>query len=289
MAVAGPTLAFFVIALFDVAGIMYACADIAGLVSSDPSVGVPGAYWVFVSAGAASLLSAVFSCTPTIVFGESFAGVLAGGRTGLTAFGMAVLFVLTLPLHPVLEAVPLFASAPVLVVLGSQLLALIPASCARKLLDFDDLIHGFPSFVTIVGMPFLAGIEKGIGAGLAAWAALQVIDLGWRGALRCLATAEACRGAGAPSAAEQKALSGASPSSSSYQAVRLGEGGEFQPLSRTNTMDSLSEGMPPRTSSFKKSPGPGVFPNPYEVSRAAAAKPPPAAAAAPSAADQEHL
>ena len=242
---------------------------------------------VFVSAGAAGLLSAVFSCTPTIVFGESFAGVLAGGRTGLTAFGMAVLFVLTLPLHPVLEAVPLFASAPVLVVLGSQLLALIPASCARKLLDFDDLIHGFPSFVTIVGMPFLAGIEKGIGAGLAAWAALQVIDLGWRGALRCLATAEACRGAGAPSAAEQKALSGASPSSSSYQAVRLGEGGEFQPLSRTNTMDSL-RGHAPAHPSFKKSPGRGL-PEPYEVSRAAAAKPPPAAAAAPSAADQEHL
>jgi len=121
------------------------------------------------------------------VFGESFAGVLAGGRTGLTAFGMALLFLLTLPLHPLLEAVPLCASAPVLVVLGSQLLALIPGACARKHLDFDDMSHGFPSFVTIVGMPFFAGIEKGIAAGLASWAALQVVDLGWRAALHCLA------------------------------------------------------------------------------------------------------
>lgn len=222
------------------------------------------------------------------MFGESFAGVLAGGRTGLTAFGMALLFLLTLPLHPLLEAVPLCASAPVLVVLGSQLLALIPGACARKHLDFDDMSHGFPSFVTIVGMPFFAGIEKGIAAGLASWAALQVVDLGWRAALHCLAALEACvatltASGGRRRSSAGKRLQGGGLAAAneapppSYQAVENGqagakgsEGGDaFAPLVRTNTLDRLSEGMPPRQSSFTKSPAPGVFKTPYEVSRAA--------------------
>ena len=244
-------------------------------------MGVPGAYWVFFGAGAGTLLSAAFSCTPTIVFGESFAGVLAGGRTGLTAFFMAALFLLTMPLHPILEAVPLFASAPVLVVLGSQLLALLPASCARKHLDFDDMCHAFPSFVTIVGMPFLSGIERGIASGLFCWGSLQIIDLSWRAVLSGLALLEnaVCRPG---SGIETRGLSttggaGSTGHVPSYQAVSAAdgaavaaEGGEnFLPMKRTNTIERMSEGMPPRQSSFTKSPAPGVFNTPYEVARAA--------------------
>ncbi len=52
--------------------------------------------------------------------------MLAGGRTGITSIAMGVFFLISLPFHPVFTAVPLFASCPILIVLGSQLLALLP-------------------------------------------------------------------------------------------------------------------------------------------------------------------
>jgi len=172
-----PIMAMFLIALFDVAGIMYSCCGIAGVDGNERAVGgVSGAYWVFLAAGAGSAVSAAMYCTPVIVLGESFAGVLAGGRTGITSISMGVLFLVTLPFHPILTAVPLFASSPTLVVLGSQLLALLPAcalartvttvrgdgttvmEAAPPLIDFDDVTEAFPAFCTIALMPFMFAI-----------------------------------------------------------------------------------------------------------------------------------
>ena len=101
---------------------------------------------VFVACGLASAVAVCFGCTPVIVFGESFAGVQAGGRTGLTPIVMAGCFLLLWPVYPVLAAVPLFASAPILVNLGLSLIHLI------KFLDFADPAKGLPSFFTIALM-----------------------------------------------------------------------------------------------------------------------------------------
>jgi len=193
---ASPIMAMFLIALFDVAGIMYSCCGIAGVDGNERAVGgVSGAYWVFLAAGAGSAVSASMYCTPVIVLGESFAGVLAGGRTGITSISMAILFLITLPFHPILTAVPLFASSPTLIVLGSQLLALLPACAlartvdtvrpdgivvsepAPPLIDFDDVTEAFPAFCTIALMPFMFAIEKGIVAGLMAWVVLRLMDI----------------------------------------------------------------------------------------------------------------
>lgn len=176
-----PILAMFVIALFDIAGIMYSCSSIAGIEAED---GIPGAYWVFVSAGAGTLLSAYMFSTPVIVLGESFAGVLAGGRTGITAITMGCLFLISWPFYPVCASVPIFASSPILVVLGAQLLALLPSTVERGLLNFEDMTQGFPAFCTIVLMPFLFDLEEGIAAGLFSWGVLQMLDLAGAGIQR---------------------------------------------------------------------------------------------------------
>ena len=64
------------------------------------------------------MVAAALGCSPVIALGESFAGVIVGGRTGLTAVWNAVFFLLALPLAPIFAAIPTFASAPVLVLLG---------------------------------------------------------------------------------------------------------------------------------------------------------------------------
>ena len=60
-----------------------------------------------------SILSALLGLSPVIILGESFAGILVGGRTGLTAIFTGLLFLVVLPFAPIFTAIPLFASAPV--------------------------------------------------------------------------------------------------------------------------------------------------------------------------------
>ena len=250
----GPVVALVIIALFDVAGITYSCCAIAKIEKPDGSI--PGAFWVFVASGAGSLLSAALSCTPVIVLGESFAGVLAGGRTGITAASMGIFFLLSLPFAPIFTAVPIFASSSVLVVLGAQLLALLPASVASGQLDFEDMMHGFPSFCTIVMMPFFVGIEKGIFSGLLAWACLQAIDLVWRKVLALAACVRAPRAA----KRDEKVFERIKDDESSAEAGR--------PQLATNASPQIM-GMPPRQNSFTSSPAPGNFPSPYLFRREA--------------------
>jgi AGZA family xanthine/uracil permease-like MFS transporter len=174
-----PICALYVITLFDVAGIMNAVAhhpneafdkpEIEALTYQDGSV--KGAYWVFLSCGLGSVMAATLGCSPVIIFGEAFAGVLVGGRTGLTAVSMAACFALCVWLHPVVKAVPLFASAPVLVVVGVSLTAL------SRFLQWSDPRAAFVSFTTLALMPFLYSIDRAITAGLVAHYGLRLMDL----------------------------------------------------------------------------------------------------------------
>lgn len=160
-----PSVSLYLIALFDVGGITYAVASAAGLVldKGTDKERLPGAPGVFVACGLGSMLAAVLGCSPVIALGESFAGVAVGGRTGLTALVNAAFFAMALPLGPLFSAVPEFASAPVLVLLGVDLLSL------TKFLDLDDATKALPSFCTIALMPYLYSIDHAILAGLIAY------------------------------------------------------------------------------------------------------------------------
>eukprot|EP00808_Paulinella_micropora_P006954 g15523.t1 len=160
--------AIYVICLFDIAGITYSCCQQAGLLAYDKSI--PGVYWVFVACGIGSLIASGFGCSSSIVFAESFAGILVGGRTGLTAVICACCFLLALPFAPVMEAVPLFASAPVLVMLGVNLLGL------ARYLNWDDIEDSLPSFFTVALMPFCYSIEKALALGFGAHLVLEAME-----------------------------------------------------------------------------------------------------------------
>jgi len=160
----------YIICLFDIAAIMCGMAKVAGLVRETDKT-IPGATWVFVSTAIGSLVSPLMGCTPCIVFGEGFAGVLVGGKTGLTPIVMAFLFLCTLPFTPIFVAVPLFATAPVLVIIGVSLLGML------RHLEWEDMSKALPSFCTIVLMPYLYSIDLAIMAGLFAHISLEIMSL----------------------------------------------------------------------------------------------------------------
>lgn len=181
-----PTISLYLIALFDIGGITYAVASAADLVENKGTSKekLPGAHGVFFACGAGSMVAAVFGCAPVIALGESFAGVTVGGRTGLTAIFNAIFFSLALPLAPIFSAVPEFASAPVLVLLGVDLLSL------TKFLDLDDATKALPSFCTIALMPYLYSIDRAIIAGLVAYWMLAVVAIIDRKYQQCCGASE---------------------------------------------------------------------------------------------------
>lgn len=166
-----PSISLYLICLFDIGGITYAVASVAGLVErqGEKDEHLPGAHGVFAACGLGSVVAAALGCSPVIALGESFAGVIVGGRTGLTAIFNGLFFLLAIPLAPIFSSIPTFASAPVLVLLGVDLLAL------TKFLDLEDTTKALPSFCTIALMPYLYSIDRAIVAGLLVHIVLQVL------------------------------------------------------------------------------------------------------------------
>ncbi|MHB9090779.1 MAG: NCS2 family permease [Chloroflexota bacterium] len=100
---------------------------------------------------------------------ESAAGVGAGGRTGLTAVVVGVLFLLAMFFSPIAAIVPAHATAPALIIVGFLMSSLV------KDIPFDDLEEGLPALLTIATMPFTYSITNGIGVGFIAYVFLKVV------------------------------------------------------------------------------------------------------------------
>ena len=95
----------------------------------------PGTTNLFILTGIGTCLSSLLCCSPIILLGESIAGVLAGGRTGLAAVVTGLCYLACVPFSPIAKAVPLFASAPALMMVGVSNAAIL-----------------FPDVAVIVGM-----------------------------------------------------------------------------------------------------------------------------------------
>ncbi len=100
---------------------------------------------------------------------ESSAGVSSGGRTGLTAITVAVLFLLSILLAPIFLTVPAFATAPALIVVGF----LMVSSLSR--IDFSDITESFPAYVAAIAMPFMYSISEGISMGIISYVAINIL------------------------------------------------------------------------------------------------------------------
>jgi len=111
----------------------------------------------------------VLGTSTTVSYVESAAGVQAGGRTGLTALTVAVLFLLTLFLAPLATSIPAFATAPALV-----LVACLMAQSLRDI-AWEEPTEYLPALITALATPFTFSIATGIGVGFIAYALVKVV------------------------------------------------------------------------------------------------------------------
>lgn len=115
------------------------------------------------------LFSAGLGTSSVCTYLESATGITAGGRTGLTAVVVALLFLSTIIVAPLVALVPSFATAPALIIVG----ALMMGEVGR--IKFDDFTEGLPAFLTIVMMPFTYNIAHGFSFGFISYAILKLM------------------------------------------------------------------------------------------------------------------
>ena len=117
----------------------------------------------------ATTAGAALGTSTTTTFVESASGVSEGGRTGLTAVTTAILFGLSLFLSPIFLAIPSFATAPALIIVGLYMLSNVIS------IDFSDMSEAIPCYVCIIAMPFFYSISEGISMGVITYVAINLI------------------------------------------------------------------------------------------------------------------
>ncbi len=159
---------FLFVDLFDTAGTLVGLAHRGGML--DERGHLPRLRKALLADSVATTAGAAFGTSTTTSYIESAAGINQGGRTGLTAVTVAVLFLLALFLAPLAGTVPSYATAPALVFVACLM--------ARGLaeIDWDDITESAPALVTAVGMPFTFSIATGIGLGFITYAACKILS-----------------------------------------------------------------------------------------------------------------
>jgi AGZA family xanthine/uracil permease-like MFS transporter len=158
-------LVFFLVELFDATGTLMGVARRAGLL-------VPGKMdrlnKALLADSGAIFAGSLLGTSSTTAYVESAAGVQAGGRTGLTALTVAVLFLAALVISPLAGAVPAYATAPALFFVACLML--------RELteLDWDETTEVIPAAVTALTMPFTYSIANGLAFGFITYAVLKL-------------------------------------------------------------------------------------------------------------------
>ncbi|BDG37755.1 NCS2 family permease [Saccharococcus caldoxylosilyticus] len=164
---------FLLVTIFDTTGTMIGVAQQAGLMKGKT---MPRAREALLSDSIATTIGAMFGTSPTSAYIESSSGVAAGGRTGITALTVAILFVLSAFFGPLVGAVSGIAAitAPALIIVGS----LMMGSIAR--IQWDQLDEAFPAFLIILSMPLTSSIATGIALGFISYPLLKITRGKWR-------------------------------------------------------------------------------------------------------------
>ncbi len=164
--------AFLFVDLFDNSGTLIAVAKKAGLMRKDGYMPKMGR--ALIADSSAAMVGSVLGTSTTTSYIESAAGVSAGGRTGLTAVVVAILFLLALFFAPLAGSVPAFATAPALLFVA----VLMTAGLAE--IDWGDITVAAPVVITALAMPLTFSIANGIAFGFIAWAAIKLLAGRWR-------------------------------------------------------------------------------------------------------------
>ncbi len=159
---------FLFVDMFDTVGTLIGCAGKSGLIQKDGTI--PQCKEALFADAVGTTLGAMLGTSTVTTFVESSAGVVEGGRTGLTAVTVAVLFILSLFLEPLFGSIPSAATAPALVIVGVLMITPI------KEIDFEDMTEAIPAFLTIIMMVCASSISDGIMFGILSYVILKAIS-----------------------------------------------------------------------------------------------------------------
>lgn len=163
---------FLFVDLFNTIGTVIAVALKADMIDKDGKV--DGVGRMLMADAVATTAGACLGTSTTTTYVESAAGVTMGGRTGLTAFVVAVCFALSLFLAPLFLAIPSAATGPALVIVGVMMCTTITK------VEWEDYSEAIPAFVTILLMPLSYSISDGILLGIITYVLMKV-SLGMKG------------------------------------------------------------------------------------------------------------
>lgn len=160
--------AFLFVDLFDTAGTLVGVAHRGGML--DDRGRLPRLRKALIADSSATVAGAALGTSTTTSYIESAAGINAGGRTGLTAVTVAVLFLLCLFLAPLAETIPPYATAPALLFVACLM--------ARGLaeINWDDITDVAPAVITALAMPLTYSIANGIGFGFITFAVVKLLS-----------------------------------------------------------------------------------------------------------------
>ncbi len=159
--------AFLFVDMFDTLGTLIGVASKADMLDKDGKL--PKIKGALLSDAIGTTVGAVCGTSTVTTFVESASGVAEGGRTGLTSMVAGILFALSLLLSPIFLAIPSFATAPALIVVGYLMLTSVTK------IDFSDMTEAIPCFIAIIAMPFMYSISEGISMGVISYVVINLI------------------------------------------------------------------------------------------------------------------
>ncbi|MDO5147078.1 MAG: NCS2 family permease [Eubacteriales bacterium] len=159
--------AFLFVDMFDTLGTLIGVASKADMLDKDGRL--PHIRGALLSDALATTFGAVCGTSTVTTFVESASGVAEGGRTGLTSLTSAILFGLSLFLSPIFLAIPSFATAPALIIVGFLMMTSITK------IDFNDYTEAIPCFIAIIAMPFMYSISEGIAMGTISYVIINLL------------------------------------------------------------------------------------------------------------------
>lgn len=158
---------FTFVDLFDTAGTLIGLSTKLGIVDKKGSF--PGAGRALIADSIATIMGSIFGTSTTTTYVESAAGVGEGGRTGLTAVTVGLLFLAAIFLWPLALIIPGAATAPALIIVGLMMLEPVLR------LDLSDYTEALPAFLTIIMMPLTYSIANGIIFGILSYVVLKAL------------------------------------------------------------------------------------------------------------------
>lgn len=174
--IAGDVLNFVVIVfsflfvdIFDTLGTLIGVSSKADMLDEEGRL--PEIKPALLADAVATTAGAVLGTSTATTFVESSAGVEEGGRTGLTAVVTGVLFLFSMLFAPIFTAIPGFATAPALIMVGFSMFS----SVKDIVLSQNNLTEAIPAYICIIAMPLFYSISEGIGLGIISYVILNAI------------------------------------------------------------------------------------------------------------------